>query len=111
MATLDSAAPTWFGVAALLVGLGALVRYRQWTFLIAGYDDTSPVPEEVAANVVGNLLLRVGLASAAVGAVAATVGASTLLVTVYTVAVLFAVARVVYRLNTYTPDDGGEAAG
>jgi hypothetical protein len=110
MVTLDATALTWFGVAALLVGLGALVRFREWTFLVAGYDATSPVPEEVAANVVGNLLLRVGLASAAVGVVAATVGASTLLVTVYTVAVLFAVVRVVYRLNTYTPEDAAGTA-
>lgn len=41
---------------------GALIRYRGWTCLLAGYDETSRVPDNVVQQVAGNTVLRVGIA-------------------------------------------------
>ncbi|MFC5279050.1 DUF3784 domain-containing protein [Halorubrum rubrum] len=93
----------WIAVGCLLTIVGWLIRFRGWTFLLAGYDGTSSVPDEVVAEVAGNTVLRIGLAGIAVGVVVALVDAPAFLPTVYAIAVLFAVARLLYRLHTYTP--------
>ena len=51
MLGLPSIAIEYFGAAALLLVFGYLIRFREWTFLLAGYDETSPVPSDVAASV------------------------------------------------------------
>jgi hypothetical protein len=99
-----SVAVEWFAVGALLVALGALIKFRQWTFLIAGYDRTSSVPEEVAADLVGNTVLRIGVAAGVIGAFVTFTSAPSYLGTIFEVVVLVAVARLLYRLHTYTPN-------
>ncbi|WP_436931396.1 hypothetical protein [Halosimplex halobium] len=89
------------GVVALVVG--ALVRYRGWTFLVAGYDETSPIPEDVVAEMAGSTVLRVGVATVALGVVEAVTTPPDYLGTIFGLAVAVAVARLVYRLNTYAP--------
>ncbi|WP_248896257.1 hypothetical protein [Haloplanus halobius] len=55
---LPSAALSWLGAGVLLLILGSLIRFREWTVPIAGYDETSPVPAAVAADAVGSTVLR-----------------------------------------------------
>lgn len=99
-------AAAWLGAGALLVVVGYLVRFQGWTFLLAGYDDpTSPVPDEVVAEIAGNTILRIGLASLGLGAVVVLADTPEYLSTVFAVAIVLAVARLVYRLNTYTPTE------
>lgn len=99
-----SVAVEWFAVGALLAALGALIKFRRWTFLIAGYDRTSPVPEEVAANIVGNTVLRIGVVAGVIGAIFTFTTPPSYLATIFAAVVLVAVARLLYRLHTYTPD-------
>ena len=98
MFRLSPSALQWIGVGLLLVVLGGLIAFREWTFLIAGYDVTSSVPTDVAANVVGNTVLRLGLAAVALGVFAVITE-----VPPFGVVVLLAVARLLYRLRTYSP--------
>lgn len=93
-----------FAAGALLVVLGALIKFRGWTFLVAGYDRTSPVPDEVVAEMVGSTVLRVGLAVFALGAIVVLTDPPAYLSTVFAVAILLAVARLLYRLHTYPSD-------
>ena len=97
-----SAAESWFATGGLLLALAYLIRVREWTFLIAGYDASVDIPEVIAANIVGNFLARAGIAALAIGIVAVTTT-----VDMNTIGLMFAVLlvidllRVVYRLNTY----------
>lgn len=101
---LPSIAVEFFAVAVLLLAFGYLVRFRGWTFLLAGYDDTSAVPDEVAANVAGNTFLRIGTAALIVGALFALADPPVVLSGFFAAAVVLDVARLLYRLNTYSPD-------
>lgn len=92
-------------VGVVVVIVGYLIRFREWTFLIAGYDRTSVVPPEVAADVVGSTVLRIGVVTIAFGVAIAAGGGSRLLEVVFAAVVVVAVARIVYRLHTYTPDE------
>lgn len=105
MLGLPSPALEWLGVGALLVVLGALIRFRGWTFLVAGYDATSPLPDDVVASVVGNTVLRIGLAAAALGGAYVVTDLPSYLPLVFEAAVLVAVVRLLYRLHTYAPAD------
>jgi hypothetical protein len=99
-----SATGSWFVVGGVLLVFAYLVRVREWTFLIAGYDDSVDVPREIAASIVGNLLARVGVASFLVGITAAmTTGGLdvTNLSFVFAVVVTIDSLRAVYKLNTY----------
>ena len=98
---LPSAALQWLGVGVLLVILGGLIRFRGWTFLIAGYDETSPVPEDAAANIVGNAVLRIGLSAVALGVLIALTEIPSYLPAVFGIVIVLAVGRSLYRLRTY----------
>lgn len=102
---LESTAAEWLGVGAVLVVAGALIKFRGWTFLLAGYDETSPVPDDVVADVAGNTVLRIGLAGLALGVVIAVADTPSYLPLVFSAVILLAVARLLYRLHTYTPGD------
>jgi len=103
MVTLTGIAVEWLATGALLLVLGALVKFKQWAFLIAGYDESSPVPKEVASNLVGNTVLRLGVALLVVGGIASLTTLPEYMSTIITVVVVLAVVRLLYRLNTYTP--------
>ncbi len=95
--------PAFFTVASggLLVALGYLIRFRGWTFLIAGYDDSVDIPADLAANATGNTMLRIGLGTVALGILEAVSDPPEVVWLVYIVAVTVDTARLVYRLNTY----------
>jgi hypothetical protein len=101
---LPPGAVEWLASGAVLVALGALIRFGGWTFLIAGYDESSPVPKHVAASLVGNTVLRLGAAVFAFGVLAAVTTLPEYAGAVLGVAIVLAVVRMLYRLNTYTPD-------
>lgn len=104
----DSLAVEWFAVGALLAVLGALIKFRGWTFLLAGYDQsTSPVPDDVIADVAGNTVLRIGLATVGFGVVFTVADPPSYLGLVFEVVVVLAVVRLLYRLRTY--DSNGVA--
>ncbi len=93
-------------VGVALVGVvvafaGYLIKYRNWTFLVAGYDDSVDVPEDAVADMAGNTVLRVGIAVVAYGALIAADLASSTLELLFGAAVVAAVVRLIYRLNTY----------
>ena len=105
MPALESLAVEWLAAGALLVVLGALIKFRGWTFLLAGYDQTSEVPDEVVSDVAGNTVLRIGLATVAFGVIFSVSSPPSYLGVVFEVVVVLAVLRLLYRIRTYTPDD------
>lgn len=104
---LPPGAIEWLASGAVLVALGALIRFGGWTFLIAGYDESAPVPEEVAASMVGATVLRLGIAVVAFGVLAALSMLPPYAGLALGAVVLLAVGQLLYRLNTYTPDATG----
>lgn len=96
----------WLAVGGLLTFAGALIRFRGWTFLLAGYDESSSVSEDFVQDVAGNTVLRVGIAVFAVGVLASVTDPSSYLGLVVGIAVVLDVARMIYRVNTFTRDDG-----
>ena len=95
----------WLAAGALVTGLGALVKFAGWTWLLAGYSEsTSPVPETVVRDVAGNTLLRVGVALLAFGVLAGLMALPSYFDLVLGGAIVLAVARLVYRLNTWSPN-------
>lgn len=67
MIELSSSALEWLAVGCLLTIAGALIKFRGWTFLLTGYDETAPVPDSVVQNVAENTVLRFGIAVFGVG--------------------------------------------
>jgi len=110
MVAVSTPAMQWFGVGAVLAATGALVKFRGWTFLVAGYDEASPVPDDVVADVAGSTVLRLGLAALALGVVVAVADAPPHLSTAYSVAAVAGVARVLYRLHSYAEASVADAA-
>jgi hypothetical protein len=94
----------WTAVGTVLTAVGALIRFGGWTFLIAGYDESTALPEDVATSVVGNTVLRLGVAVIAFGVLTAVTSLPEYAVSLLGVVILAAVVRMLYRLNTYTPD-------
>jgi len=79
-----------------------LIKYRGWTFLVAGYDTTSPVSQEVVGDIVGTTVLRVGIATTALGALTTVTALPSTLRTSFGTLVLLAVFRILYRIRTRT---------
>jgi hypothetical protein len=107
MLGIPSGAVGWLGAGALLVVMGALIKYRGWTFLVAGYDETASIPDDVVANVAGNTVLRIGIAVVVVGVVNVVTSPPSYLSLLVAGGIVLATARLVYRLNTYTPPAAG----
>lgn len=103
MFDIGTLAVEWFAAGTLLVVLGGLIRFAGWTFLLAGYDQTSSVPDNVVANIAGNTILRVGLATFGFGAIATYLDPPSYLPVIFEVIILLAIVRLIYRLHTYTP--------
>ncbi|MXR21834.1 DUF3784 domain-containing protein [Halobacterium bonnevillei] len=99
-----TAGAEWFLIGALFVVIAYLIKVRRWAFLIAGYDETAAIPEDVAVSVVGNFLLRVGIAAGVLG-VLETTDAVRNIGLVFGAAVTLDLLRVLYRLNTYEPPE------
>jgi len=101
----------WLAVGGLLTVAGALIRFRGWTFLLAGYDGTAPVPDDVVREVAGNTVLRVGIPVLAVGVLAAVTTPPSYLGPLVGAAVVLDVLRMIYRVRTWSPRAACEAAG
>jgi hypothetical protein len=94
----------WLGAGALVTLLGVLVKFVGWTGLLAGYSgSTSPVPDRLVRDITGNTVLRIGIALLGAGALAAVTDPPSSLDLVVAAVVVLAVARLVYRLNTWSP--------
>jgi hypothetical protein len=101
----SSSAGPWVSAGILLVIIGTLIKFRGWTFLVAGYDEFSSVPANTVANLAGNTILRIGIAALVLGGLIAITEITPYLPTVFGVIVLLDVARLIYRLNTYSPSN------
>lgn len=102
MIELSSGVLEWLATGCLLTIAGGLIKFRGWTFLIAGYDETGSVPEPVARDMAGNTVLRVGIAVSAFGLLASVTNIPSYLGTLIGVAIVLDVLRLIYRANTYT---------
>jgi len=98
-----SSALEWLAVGGLLTLAGALIRFRGWTFLLAGYDETSSISDDVVRGVAGNTVLRVGIAVFAVGLLASVTNLPSYLGLAVGALVVLDVVRMVYRVNTFSP--------
>lgn len=93
----------WLAVGGLLTIAGALIKFRGWTVLLAGYDDTASVPEDVVRDVAGTTVLRIGIAVFAFGVLASVTTPPTSLGLLIGAAIVIDVLRTIYRLNTWSP--------
>ncbi|OYR93324.1 hypothetical protein DJ71_02860 [Halorubrum sp. E3] len=93
----------WLAVGCVLTIAGALIKVRGWTFLLAGYDETAPVPEPVVQNMAGNTVLRVGIAVLIVGILESVPNPPSYLSVLIGAAIVLDVLRLLYRLNTWSP--------
>lgn len=102
MIELSSSALEWAVVGCLLTIAGALIKFRGWTFLLAGYDESSSIPDDVVQNVAGNTILRIGIAVLAVGVLESTMRPPPSLGVLVGTAIALDVLRMVYRVNTWS---------
>jgi hypothetical protein len=102
---LSTAGIQWLSAGILLVLVGALIKFQGWTFLLAGYDETSPVPDDVVANIAGNTIIRIGLTATVLGVLIVVTEIPSYLPPLFGAIIILAVARLIYRLRTYTPSD------
>jgi hypothetical protein len=95
----------WLAVGGFLTIVGALIKLRGWTFLLAGYDESASVPDDVVQDMAGNTILRVGIVVFLFGILNAAMGVPTYLGFVIGGVILLAVLRLIHRLNTYSPSE------
>jgi hypothetical protein len=104
MLGLGSRALEWLAGGVLVTLLGILIKFAGWTWLLAGYSEsTLAIPDEVVQDLAGSTLLRIGIALLAVGVLAVVTTLPTYLTIVVAVGIMLAVARLLYRLNTWPP--------
>lgn len=101
MSFIGPLAIEWLASGAFVVLLGGLIKFAGWTWLLAGYSEsTSPVPDDVVQDMAGNTILRVGIAVFAVGVLASVTDPPSYLPAVVGGVILADVGRLLYRLNT-----------
>lgn len=103
MIAIGSIAVEWLAVGIAVTIAGGLIKFAGWTFLLAGYDESSSVPDEVIADMAGNTVLRIGLAVTVFGVIASVTDVPSYLPLLIEGAILLAVLRLLYRLHTYSP--------
>jgi len=104
MPTLGPLAIEWLASGALVTILGALIKFAGWTWLLAGYSESSSsVPDDVVQDMAGNTLLRVGIAIFVFGMLASVMNPPSYLDLVVGAVIVLAVLRLIYRLNTQPP--------
>jgi uncharacterized membrane protein YfcA len=87
-------------IGALCLVLGVCMAVFKWTFLIAGYDDSS-IPDRMAGRMVGAFLILVGLVTAGYGVALTQYRPPEWIGLVIAVAVIAGTGQLIYRLNTY----------
>ncbi|MFC4407232.1 hypothetical protein [Haloarchaeobius iranensis] len=103
MSAPASTAVEWLAAGSIVTLAGVLVRFLGWTFLLAGYDGQSEIPDDVVREMAGNTILRVGIAVLAVGGLASVTDVPSYLGLLVGLGILLAVGRLLYKLNTYEP--------
>jgi hypothetical protein len=105
MSPLGPLAVEWLASGALVTALGACIRFAGWTWLLAGYSEsTSPVPDDAVRDLAGNTVFRVGIAVFAFGVLASLTDPPSYLAPVVGALIVLAVVRLLYRLNTWSPE-------
>lgn len=95
------------GVATILVGvgvlfLGYLIKFRGWTFLLAGYDPNTVTDEDALADLAGGTLLRISIVIIVFGGLTAAGLTAPILEPIIAVVIIIAVLRLIYRSRRYT---------
>lgn len=104
MVAVDSLALEWVASGLLVTLLGALIKFAGWTWLLAGYSEsTSSVPDDVVQDIAGNTILRIGIAVLVVGVLASVTELPPYLDLIVGAVIVLAVLRLLYRLNTWSP--------
>lgn len=103
MALPESTALEWLAAGGIVTLAGVLIRFLGWTFLLAGYDGQSEIPDDVVREMAGNTILRVGIAVLTVGGLASVTEVPTYVGLLVGLGIVLAVGRLVYKLNTYRP--------
>jgi len=104
MSSLDLLAIEWLASGVFVTILGVLVKSAGWTWLLAGYSEsTSTVPDDIVQDMAGNTLLRVGITVFVFGVLASVTTLPSYLELVVGAVILLAILRLVYRLNTWSP--------
>lgn len=104
MPTLGPLAIELLASGAFVMLLGGLIKFAGWTWLLAGYSEsTSSVPDDVVQDVAGNTILHVGIAVFVVGVIATVTNPPSYLNVMVGGVILLAVLRLLYRLNTWSP--------
>lgn len=93
-------------VGGLCVVLGFCIAIFNWTFLIAGYDE-SEIPDSVVSRLVGGFMLGVGAVTALYGYALTRYQPPDWIGLVLALGVLVGTGRLIYRLNTYEADESG----
>lgn len=103
MIELSSGTLSWFAAGILLLILGVLIRFRGWLFLLAGYDESASVPDDVIQNIAGNTVLRISIAAFVVGTLMSLMNPPSYLGALVGGVIVLDVLRMIYRLNTWSP--------
>jgi hypothetical protein len=104
MPSIGPVAIEWVTSGAFVTILGALIKFAGWTWLLAGYSESSSsVPDDVVQDVAGNSILRIGIAVFGFGILASVTTLPSYLGIVVGAAILLAVLRLIYRLNVQLP--------
>mgnify|MGYP000159198365 FL=1 len=91
----------WLATGVFVAVLGALIKFAGWTWLLAGYNEsTSSASDDVVQDVGGNAILRVGIALVVVGVVASVTSPPSFIGVVVGGVIVVEVARLIYRLNS-----------
>ena len=92
----------WIALGVLLTVLGGLIRFRGWTFLIAGYDESSPIPAETVQNAGGNTIMRTGIVLIVAGVLTVRGNPPASLGPFVGAIIAVDVFRLIYRLHSWT---------
>lgn len=103
MIELSGDALEWLAIGTLLTLVGALIRFRGWTFLLAGYDESSSDQDDVVQDIAGNTILRIGIVVFVVGVLQCVISLPPYLPVVVSGLIVLDVVRLIYRINTGLP--------
>ncbi|OYR76337.1 hypothetical protein DJ84_22375 [Halorubrum ezzemoulense] len=103
MIALSSGALEWLAVGGLLTIAGVLIKFRGWTFLLAGYDETGEIPDSAVRDIAGNTVLRVCLAVFVFGVLTSVTNPPSYLDVLIGAGIGLAVLGMIFRLNTWSP--------
>ena len=94
----------WVVSGAVVTLLGGLIKFAGWTWLLAGYSEsTAPIADDVVQDVAGNTILRIGIVVLVVGALASVTTLPAFLTIVVGAAIVVDILRMLYWFNVNFP--------